>query len=315
MFTLAHLSDPHLPPPASIPTRALLGKRFMGYLSYRVKRRDLHSDAVLAALVADLKARHADHIAVTGDLTTLGLPAEFAAARDWLAALGPADRVSAVPGNHDALVAVPWPDGVGRWRAFMQSDVGAAPTGDEQAWPFVRARPPVALVGVSSACPTPPGSAAGRVGPRQLVRLCEALATLRAQGLFRVIMIHHPPIHDAASARKRLLDARAFARAIAQEGAELILHGHNHTSVIDELAGPDGGVPVIGVTSASAGPGHAKGGARYHLYDIAQAGADWTVTTRVRAIAPDGQGCVDVPGFGFTLPRPDLSPADARRAS
>lgn len=316
MFTLAHLSDPHLPPPAAVPTRALLGKRLLGHLSYRLKRHDLYRPDVLAALVADLRAHGADHIAVTGDLTTLGLPAEFAATADWLNGLGPPEQVSAIPGNHDALVAVPWRDGLGRWQAHMSADTGTNGTSGDEAWPFVRVRPPLGVIGVSSACPTPPGSAAGRVGPRQLVRLGEALATLRAEGLFRVVMIHHPPIEGAASRRKRLLDARAFARVIEEQGAELILHGHNHTSTIDELPGRDGNVPVIGVTSASAGPAHPKGGARYHLYDITRDAAGWTVTTRVRTVTPYGKRMAEAPGFTLSLARPHaFDTTIARRAS
>ena len=59
---------------------------------------------MLAALVADLKARTPDHIAVTGDLVNLSLPSEFVAARAWLDALGNPRDVSVVPGNHDAYV-------------------------------------------------------------------------------------------------------------------------------------------------------------------------------------------------------------------
>lgn len=39
-------------------------------------------------LRTDLQAEHLDHIAVTGDLTHLGLPQEFREAATWLARLG-----------------------------------------------------------------------------------------------------------------------------------------------------------------------------------------------------------------------------------
>src|SRR5919106_6036016 len=108
MFTLAHLSDLHLPPPTAIGLRAAASKRLFGYLSYRLKRKKVHEEAVLGVLASDLRQSAPDHIAITGDLTTIALPEEFDRVRRWLHALGPADAISVVPGNHDAYVAVPW---------------------------------------------------------------------------------------------------------------------------------------------------------------------------------------------------------------
>ena len=51
-------------------------------------------------------------------------------------------------------------------------------------------------------------------------------------------------------------------------GADLVLHGHTHKTVITNLAGPEGPIPVVGVRSSSA-VGHRPGRqARYHLYRI-----------------------------------------------
>src|SRR5215470_3939522 len=104
MFTLAHLSDPHLGP---LPTPApleLLSKRGLGYLNWLRKRRAIHRPEVLAAVVDDLKAQAPDHIAVTGDLVNLSLSNEFALAAAWLQTLGDPAHVTLVPGNHDAYV-------------------------------------------------------------------------------------------------------------------------------------------------------------------------------------------------------------------
>ena len=71
MYTLAHLSDPHLAPlPAAAP-RMLAGKRVLGYLSWNLRRRRVHVSPVLERLTEDLKAQSADHIAVTGDITNI----------------------------------------------------------------------------------------------------------------------------------------------------------------------------------------------------------------------------------------------------
>ena len=80
-FTLAHLSDPHLPPLPAARLRDLANKRALGYLNWRRNRRKFHRRDVLDALVSDIRTQTPDHIAVTGDLVNLSLEAEFAPAR------------------------------------------------------------------------------------------------------------------------------------------------------------------------------------------------------------------------------------------
>src|SRR5712671_4383529 len=91
-FTLAHLSDPHLPPLPSLRLGDLAGKRALGYLNWKRNRRKVHKRDVVDALVADMQAQRPDHIAVTGDLVNLALEAEFSPAATWLGSVGtPAD--------------------------------------------------------------------------------------------------------------------------------------------------------------------------------------------------------------------------------
>ena len=103
-FTLAHLSDPHLPPMPAARLRDLAGKRALGYLNWTRNRHKYHRRDVLDAMVSDMQAQAPDHIAVTGDLVNIALEAEFEPSRTWLESVGPPDRVSVVPGNHDAYV-------------------------------------------------------------------------------------------------------------------------------------------------------------------------------------------------------------------
>src|SRR5689334_23262092 len=104
MFTLAHLSDPHLAPLPRINPIELMSKRGLGYINWLRKRRLIHRADMLDAVVADLKDQSPDHVAVTGDLVNLSLTSEFAPARAFLERLGTPDLVSLVPGNHDAYV-------------------------------------------------------------------------------------------------------------------------------------------------------------------------------------------------------------------
>ena len=81
MFVLAHLSDPHLAPLPTPNPLELFSKRGLGFINWLRKRRAIHRPEVLAALVADLKGRAPDHIAVTGDLVNLSLTQRVSPAR------------------------------------------------------------------------------------------------------------------------------------------------------------------------------------------------------------------------------------------
>ena len=270
--TLAHLSDPHLPllPDVSLASlHRFAGKRSLSYLAMPRKRDRARAAAALAALVADVAAHRPDHIAATGDLTNLALPEEFARARRWLARLGPPDRVSLVPGNHDALVPVPPADGVGLWAPW---------TG--HAFPAVRRAGPLALVGLNSAVPTPPLLASGRLGAGQLARLGPALEALGREGLFRVVLVHHPPRGGRGGWRRALRDAGALRDVLRACGAELVLHGHDHRATLVALPGPAGSIPVCGVPSASARD------ARWHLHRVEPEGDGWRLHTLARGRDP-----------------------------
>ena len=151
-FTLAHLSDPHLPPLPAPRFSELAGKRALGYLNWTRNRHKYHRREVLDALVSDLAAQSPDHITVTGDLVNLALETEFPLARKWLESVGPPERVTAIPGNHDAYVRA-----TGQRFAETFSDYLS---GDEvnavRVYPFVRRRGPMVLIGLSSAVPTAP---------------------------------------------------------------------------------------------------------------------------------------------------------------
>ena len=289
-FRLAHLSDPHVGPLGRVRLHQLIGKRATGYANWRRGRSRSHDMTVLETLVADLKQQDAAHIACTGDLCNIGLPSEWETARTFLEALGSPDAVSFVPGNHDAYVR-------GSLEGLLAACGGY--TGDDSGssgrFPYLRRRGPVALIGLSSAIPTKPFVATGRLRPPQLAAaesLLRALATEPGKP-FRVVMIHHPPQPGGASSGRELKDAAAFTAMIARAGADLILHGHNHTTTSARVPGPDGrGIPVVGAPSASARPdGHGGLAARrasYILYDITRNGAGYAISARRRGLDAAG---------------------------
>jgi 3',5'-cyclic AMP phosphodiesterase CpdA len=284
-LVFAQLSDPHLSTLEGVRWWQLGGKRLLGYLSWRRRRRLEHRREILDAMRRDLRRSPPDHLVITGDLTHIGLPDEFRQARHWLESLGEPRDVTVIPGNHDAYAALPWEQGLARWEPWMQSDAlpsmpGAA-TG-AGLFPSLRIRGPVAFIGLSSARPTAPLLATGRIGPAQLGRLLDLLEETGRQGLFRVVLLHHPPVPGTEKWRKRLTDAVQVCRTIARGGAELVLHGHRHRSVQSRIEIPGTHVPVFGIPSASAAGDRPGRGAQYYLYRVSRARAGWRLEVRVR---------------------------------
>lgn len=280
-FTLAHLSDPHLPPLPAARLRDLASKRALGYLNWTRNRHKYHRREVLDALVADIKAQQPDHIAVTGDLVNLALEAEFAPSRAWLESVGESRHVTVIPGNHDAYVRATKHRAVEAWGDYLRDDAG----GETGAFPFVRRRGPVALIGVSTAVPTLPLMATGKLGGRQLQALDATLAQLASEQAFRVLLVHHP-LHSR-SRMKRLTDSRQLRALIRQHGVELVLHGHDHIHSTMWLEGPGGEIPAVGVPSASAIAHGRYPAAAFNLFSIERADGAWRIEQTVRGIDRD----------------------------
>ncbi len=233
--------------------RELLSKRMLGYVNWHRGRKYVHRRDILDLLTRDIVEQKPDHIAVTGDLVNLGLPEEFLRAAEWLHHLGPPEPrdgdprqsrrlcASAPRSGHPSLAAL---HGVERRRREAVPD-------SADAFPFVRRFGDVALIALSSAIPTMPFIAAGKIGSAQRAFLANALDRLKQANLFRVVLIHHPPLREQAGWHRGLRDARRFTRVLRQHGAELVLHGHNHEQTVHELETATGPAIVIGVPSAS----------------------------------------------------------------
>jgi 3',5'-cyclic AMP phosphodiesterase CpdA len=278
-FLLAHLSDPHLSSLSGVRPAVLLNKRLLGYLSWFRRRRHIHSPRILGALLRDLAEMRPDHVAVTGDLTHLGLPDEFHQAARWLERVGAPERVMVVPGNHDTYVATSWQETFGAWAPYLMGDEGFV-AGD---YPSLRVRGGVALIGLSTARPSMPFLAVGSLGRRQLSRLEEMLEQTGRRGLLRIVLLHHPPLPGSIAWRKRLTDAGCFGAVIARQGVELILHGHAHVAMEGELVAGTRTIPVFGVPSASDSGFDPRRSARYHLYRFQPGGGGWMLSLSVRS--------------------------------
>ena len=202
--------------------RDLLGKRVLGYVNWHRGRKLVHRRDILDVLTRDLVERQPDHIAVTGDLVNLGLPEEFVLAAEWLHHLGPPGPGHRDPRQSRRLCAAASRSGApGIGAPIMEANeagealIRTPPT----AFPFVRRFGDVALVALSSAIPTMPFIAAGRLGSAQRAFLKLALEELGRVGLFRVVLIHHPPLARPGELAARLARCQGNDRASSRRPA------------------------------------------------------------------------------------------------
>ena len=165
-------------------------------------------------------------------------------------------------------------------------DVEAVPV---VAYHFVRRFGDIGIVALSSAIPTMPFVAAGRIGKAQREYLAGALDTLGREGLFRVVLIHHPPLPGQSGWQRGLRDAKKLSAVLREHGAELVLHGHRHEQSVHELDTVSGPAIVVGVPSASEAVDGRAPAARYNEYNIEKRGNGWYVEMVGRAAANTDQ--------------------------
>jgi 3',5'-cyclic AMP phosphodiesterase CpdA len=284
MFRLAHISDVHLGPLPDVTYRDLASKRMVGYVNWQRNRRHVMQDGTLGTIIADIAAHAPDHLVVTGDLVNLALDAEIDLARQWLETLGDPDDVSVVLGNHDAYVPGAFDKACRSWSAWISGDDTSL--ADRHSFPYLRARGQVALIGVSSARATAPFMANGFFREDQSHRLGGILEDTGGRGMFRVVMIHHPPVRSAVAQHKRLFGIGLFQRTVQRHGAELVLHGHSHDPSLHWIAGRDSSqIPVVGVAAGGQSVDGTHCPAQWNLLEISGEPGAWALRLTRRGLS------------------------------
>ncbi len=280
MVSIAHLTDPHLPLAAAT-GRELMSKRMLGWLSWRLRRWRNHRLECLDAVTSSIRAASPDAIAITGDLVNISTRAEFTAARRWLQSLGSPREVMLVPGNHDHYTADATSAGLPGLAPWMS----ASGNGGDVDFPSVRYLGNVALIGLDSTYPAPWTEASGLLGEEQLSRLAAMLDDCAAKGLCRVILIHHPPLAElATSPRKALKDAEALRQVVERHGAEVVLFGHNHLWMHEQLPTRTGIAHLLAAPSASMANGRSKPAAGWQLLSISRKPGQWHISVARHSI-------------------------------
>lgn len=273
---IAHFSDLHLLSLAGLEARRLVGKRFTGWVNLKLRRAAHHKREIAQAVAREVRARGADHVAITGDVTNLSLESEFELVRSFLEHdLGlPPERVSLVPGNHDMYTK-----GAHRARRFqcylgeyITSDLpGATGVPGVDRFPYVRLRGPVAIIGLSSAVPSPPLFASGVLGRAQRAGLHALLAHEEVRRRTPVILQHHPwhnPVHPVKNLMTGLADAEDQHLVLNDLERGLLLHGHLHRRIHQRIETGRGHLDAIGTTSASLFDAAEDRMGGFNLYEI-----------------------------------------------
>ena len=273
---IAHIADLHIPPlPQNL--GSLSFKQVLGYLSWQGKRRHRHDSEVLDLLREDLKMQNCDHICVCGDQTNLGTEKEFQQATIWLQNLGPAQNISVVPGNHDAY-SERYREYINLYWSPWMLDRDSKTVG----LPFVRQVGDACVIGVSSAILTKPFMANGEVSTDQFEELDRLLAPLLKEDLYRVLMIHHPPVMGLAAWRKSLNDIKKVQHYLERFKIDMVLHGHLHVPMRNHLVFGERHIPVLGAASGSS-KGVKIPPSQYFIIDVEKVGGNWNVVINSRS--------------------------------
>lgn len=268
---IAHVTDLHVLSLDGAHLSEFFSQRLVGGANLLFNRRGEYPLEVTSRLMADINGRQVDHVIVSGDLTNLSLPSEFERARQLLAELElPSAEVTVVPGNHDCYTLSERIKGNFRriLSPYLEGDLKSNESSRPVGFPFVRLRGPVAIIALSTAHVSPPLMATGTLGPRQLAAVEELLGRPEVRSRFRLVVLHHPPRSRYSTYLKRLTDADAFIEMIERVGAELIVHGHLHRNLREELAGPAGPVPLLGLNSSTWMAKDPARVAAYNIYEV-----------------------------------------------
>jgi 3',5'-cyclic-AMP phosphodiesterase len=254
---IAHLSDVHTLEPS---------KRAYGWgLKFVSLHRPLDASARLRKLSRALAAARqsgADHVVITGDLTEMGTDAQFAAFAEALHASGIApDRVTLVPGNHDAYTSGE------NWRRALRGPLAAYAKSSASASGVIVERDGVVFFPVDTSVHQNVAFSGGRLSEDTVNELAARIGDPSFRGKTIVIVMHHPPFLHARRVWQYIDGVRGAARLmelLVKNPHVQLLHGHVHRT-LDRIIGGLGRHRAFG---APATVDDADGRPRVRLYDV-----------------------------------------------
>jgi len=227
---IVHFSDIHAGGwPQSL--SGLFDKRAFGALNHLLRRSHLHEWRHVADAVQQIRLLSPDIVVCTGDITTLGEPAEFETALEALRPLIEDHRFELiyVPGNHDAYTAR---------EASQQALADAFSRLNRGKWQLSEL--PVSLLFqhvrfllLNEAVPAPAYSSAGIVDAPTRQWLAKELDGKSEDGPAATILVGHYPLLDrhgeTVGWRRTCRHNEGLLAALRDGRVNLSLCGHMHT--------------------------------------------------------------------------------------
>ncbi|MFW2588385.1 metallophosphoesterase family protein [Sagittula sp. SSi028] len=159
-----------------------------------------------------------DLVAISGDFTQRARRRQFARARAFL------DRLQvpwlAVPGNHDTPLDNLWVRLTKPWQRYRQAI-------HEELEPVYQDEGMV-VVGINTVNRF--AWQRGRLSDRRVTRACRAF--LDDDPRARLVMLHHPLQHGPEVEKRLMRGADEALQALAGCGAQIVLSGHLHNTII-----------------------------------------------------------------------------------
>lgn len=226
---IVHFSDIHFGcGPRAL--SAFADKRILGTLNFYLRRRALFQPELLQRGLARIRLLAPDLVICTGDLTSVGAPEEFAAAREALDPFAAAlsGRFLYVPGNHDAYVRNK------RCRRLLAETFHSLNSGrwNLAELPLEWRRGQVHLFLVNEAVPCNWFLSTGRVDTETAARLTAWLDAPRDASEKRILVGHFPLRDEHGQAlgwRRSLRGGTLLHEALRDGRLDVALCGHEHT--------------------------------------------------------------------------------------
>lgn len=159
-----------------------------------------------------------DLVAISGDFTQRARRSQFAEARAFL------ERLTvpwlAVPGNHDTPLDNLWVRLMKPWKRYRAAI-------HDELEPVYQDEHMV-VVGVNTVNRF--AWQRGKLSNRRVARACQAFGD--DDGRARIVMLHHPLQHGPEVEKRLMRGADEALKAFAECGAQVVLSGHLHNTVI-----------------------------------------------------------------------------------
>ncbi len=222
---IVHLSDIHVWRYAFNPLK-LLNKRAIGMAGLVLRRARKFRLERMRMVIDRVQSVAADHVLITGDLTTTALPEEFEFARESLAPLlADPERATIIAGNHDRYTTASM-----RERQF-EAWFGAFAPANHCPW-LRYLDPSTAILGLDAT--RSHISATGRVPEAQLAEARALIADPSTRPSRLIVACHYPlaapPAYASDLAHKRMKNAAEVSDWLARVGPHVYCCGHVHAA-------------------------------------------------------------------------------------